>query len=211
MSVSLAKSGVAFYTSNVEHVFSQCSPRHVEAGALWYPAAREIARECGDVVRGAAVLTLLSPRNGWDRNVALARECFAGTLTGGYLSRGIDAANAVMNGADPAQYVKGPKVRAFMATIIDPAHDTAVVDVHAYNIANGSRTLKGAPGVVEYREIAQAYANVAAMHGVYVSTVQAATWLLWREWVAAGIVPIAAVPTAEGIRYTYAAQPQGAF
>lgn len=208
MSVSLRKT--PDYVANIEGVLSMATPAEFEAGALWYPTARAIALECGDALKGAGVLAVLSPRCPWNRNVVLARRAFNGTLTDGYLSRGINAANAIMGGANVDDYVKGQKIRAFMHSIVDANHPIAVVDVHAYNIANGERTLKGSPGVVEYREIASACATVAAMHGLKVSTVQAVTWLAWRRMIADGVIPVRVTSTADGLRYAYARTSQAA-
>jgi hypothetical protein len=83
--------------------------------------------------------------------------------------------------------VLGPsalKTKAFFATIVDPDWPVAVIDVHAFDIAYGEVSGMGAKILGrkgEYERYSDAYRDASQVIGVSTSTVQAVTWVRWRN------------------------------
>lgn len=158
----------------------------------------------GDVDRAAAVLAVLSPRTSWRENVELAREAYRiASGPWGWLvmtfaelptlkSAARKAGRLLCHCDDAETIVSGPKVTAFYRTIADPADRHAVVvDRHAYDVSVGrvtddderSRNLAGK----RYESVCDLYRNAARILSretgtlITPSTVQATTWVVWRE------------------------------
>jgi len=79
-----------------------------------------------------------------------------------------------LRGADVDSTVKGPKVRAFWATLRGP-HDAPVVDRWALRAATGHSKMNRADTALFY-DVFSAYVRGAAEAGVSVSEYQAAIW-----------------------------------
>jgi hypothetical protein len=79
--------------------------------------------------------------------------------------------------------LNGPKISAFFDNIM--GGDSVTVDGHARNIAYAERVgLKSNAaniGKAEYRTIAQAYRDAAAILGIKACDLQAITWVTWRR------------------------------
>jgi hypothetical protein len=171
-----------------------------------------------EVTKAAAVIAVLSPRVSWPRNRELVQHVYrlasggwwakAGatveTVRAGWqhgLSDGATKAfRMLVLGEDPDDVVKGPKVRQFWHTIVDPSDPRAVVvDRHAFDVAAGrvtnddSRKILSRVGV--YDEISQLYRQAAKalqgqqlladgivdLTGITPAEVQAVTWTVWRR------------------------------
>lgn len=208
-------------TRNILRVFRQIPAAEVAQGRLWYPQARQLAEELADpagqmtdgfefdrqVVKAAAVIAVLSPRLSWKKNVEHAERAYAAhaaEANGATLAvthaietwKGlkINARKAfrILDGEDPEDVVKGPKVRQFWHTIVDPTDPRAVVvDRHAFDVSvNRVLTdtvrgkLLGKAGA--YDNVADKYRRAAAILsaelGSWISPaeVQAITWVWWR-------------------------------
>jgi len=209
-------------TRNILRVFRQIPAAEVAEGREWYPQARQLAGELaalrgwdqsipGDyeaqVVKAAAVIAVLSPRLSWKKNVEHAERAYAAhaaEANGATLAvthaietwKGlkINARKAfrILDGEDPEDVVKGPKVRQFWHTIVDPTDPRAVVvDRHAFDVSvNRVLTdtvrgkLLGKAGA--YDNVADKYRRAAAILsaelGSWISPaeVQAITWVWWR-------------------------------
>jgi hypothetical protein len=101
----------------------------------------------------------------------------------------------ILQGADPDEVVKGPKVRAFWHTIADPSNAEAVViDRHAFDVAVGRVMDDRTRGAVlgrkgAYDAFATVYRRAAkSINARTKSTwpwtpaeVQAVTWTYWRR------------------------------
>lgn len=168
------------YADNILSVFKRATHDDILAGLSWYGNAHMVAREAGDVRKGAGVISALSPRMPWQRNLTLARDAFVAPLTGGALKRSIGAANAIMHeGADPLDILGGLKTRAFFDNILNPLTSAEVtVDTHAIKIAGIDRD---SVGVGLYREISDAYRHAAAIAGIAPLDMQAVTWTTYRR------------------------------
>lgn len=166
--------------------YRRATAAELESGVEWYGLAHSIARDIAPSIEvGAGVISALSPRVVWDRNVTLAREALAGTLTNGALFKNIAKANAIVAGADPLTVLGGNKTRAFYANIVDPFGDDVTIDRHAFDIAVGrvtndkDRAVLGRKGV--YESYADQYREAGAHVGMSGAQLQAVTWVAWRR------------------------------
>lgn len=162
-----------------------------------------------EITKMAGVLAVLSPRLSWPKNVELARLALElHTAAEGHADRITEAlvtwpglkgnaakAFRILDGETPDDVVKGPKVRAFWHTIVDPSDPRAVVvDRHAFDVAvNRAMTdetrgrflgLKGTYDLVSksYNDAAREINRLGlAGREVTPAGVQAVTWDLWRR------------------------------
>lgn len=181
-------------TRNVTRVFRTATPAEIEAGALWYRDAHEIATAMG-IAYGttteiaAGVLAALSPLNSWGANVNLAhRFLAAGGLDAGYLSLGLAKARAILGGANPERTLNGLKTVNFYRSILTAGREGVCIDRHAYSIAHNARTVDTPKlGPKRYAEIAQCYTRAARIlsrelgEEITAAQVQSVTWVLWRR------------------------------
>ena len=167
------------YAVNIMSVYRRALSSDVEAGMSWYARAHDIAREAADVSIGAGILSALSPRMPWKRNVILARQGFVSPLDGGALTGSLVKANRILAGEHPLAVLGGLKTRAFYQNILAPSDDvTVTVDTHAIKIAGLNRDSVG-KGM--YNDIADGYREVAAYVGILPQQIQAITWTTWRR------------------------------
>lgn len=189
MAYSLTRSQLFTVRHRIIDTYRRATPDQVARGHAWYSAAHDFALELdpNNLERAAGVIAALSPRLSWELNMRQAQQAYLlGEATGG-LGHSCRSATRILRGEHWTEVLRGPKVRAFAASIIDP-HDSGavVIDRHALSIALGrqvteieqSRILgrKGAHEVYgdAYRWAAQRVAATA-------TTTQATTWLVWRE------------------------------
>ena len=167
------------HAAHVMTVYRRATADDIREGMSWYAGAHEIAREASDVAVGAGILSALSPRMPWKRNVILARAGFVAPLTGGALTNSISAANRILAGENPLDVLGGLKTRAFYGNILDPNDSEIVtVDTHAIKIAGIDRDSVG-KGL--YRAIADGYREAAEYVGILPQQMQAITWTTWRR------------------------------
>lgn len=160
--------------------------------------------------RTAAVIAVLSPRLKWSKNVEAARwvverhnvtaldfSADAADLVTDFPGLKGSAVKAleILRGGETDEIVKGPKVRSFWHTIMDPSDPRAVVvDRHALDIAVGRvltdeqrGRLLGRAGAYDalstlYRRAArQAQKESFFMTYWTPAEVQAVTWVVWRR------------------------------
>lgn len=191
---------VAFYLAHPE--------RH-EDGARWYHEAHAIAAALpvppgGDA---AGVLAALSPQTPWSENVALAfaaadhaasEPCDGdgSTLerahaTGHrctYAALGPSGTLGSVRACQAARGVDtlgGRKVRSFRRAIANPLTPHLVIDRHALALFYGRPVSDRVAKVLErpgaYILVAAAYRAAARRLGIAPGTLQAATWLAWRD------------------------------
>lgn len=183
---------------NVTRVFRTATPAEVEAGAVWYTDAYNIASAFAvkygvTVEQAAGVIAAVSPILSWGSNVNLAGRILAagGTLTTGGLTANIAKANRIIAGEAPLTvFATSLKVRNFYLSIITKGAEGVTIDRHAYDIAvNKRHTDDTRPGLTPKRyAAAQAvYARAAEIlseeTGVPLTAgqVQSVTWELWRN------------------------------
>ncbi len=173
---------------NVLSVARRASAADIESGISWYNEAHDIAANISPIgtAAGAGVIAALSPRQGWNRNVMLARDAFVLGSAYGSLGHSIRKANAIIAGADPLDVLGGNKVRAFFDNILWPDHsDMVTIDRHAFDVAYGrstddvTRRMLDRKGV--YDAVSDMYRAAASDLGITAPQLQAITWTTWRR------------------------------
>ena len=151
----------------------------VEQASVWYRDAEEIAEDVAENLDasleiGASVVSAFSPRERWSTNVAKAIEFSLGGTPKGLGNNLKMAREATVLGFDA---LKGDKTNAF-ARAIAGDHDAVVIDVWMIKAAG----LDGKKGVnkTQYRELADAVREVAALRGLTPRTCQALIWIVKR-------------------------------
>lgn len=175
-------------TRRATAVYRSAEPHQLEAGALWYPSAHELAHQQANehhvtIEVAAGVIAALSPRLGWGANLRLAERMLAsgGTLDRGALGRSLGQARAVMECGHPLDVLSGPKVRAFYDAILTAGESNlAVIDRHAWDMLVGQR-LAPSPTIRQYREASEKMQRAGRILGASTSQVQAVTWVAWRS------------------------------
>lgn len=180
---------------NILAVYRAARPEQIAAGLQWYGDARTFALAIsnGDVVKGAGVIAAMSPQTSWAQNMTHAARAFVEGFATGNTGANNDKATRILNGESPDDVLgwnnpkakSGHKVRNFFRNIVDPTGPECTIDRHAFNIAVGFVTEKGAIGqlgnVGQYDLFADTYRAVAKLVGIPVAALQAITWLVWRE------------------------------
>lgn len=175
--------------ANVLSVYRSATADDLREGMAWYPAAHATAKRIArrNVVKGAGVIAALSPMMDWDCNVRQAAIAFEeGTAMGLGLDRNCIKATRIMQGENPDDVLRGDKVRAFYATILDPlGFPIPVIDRHAFDIAIGKVTDDAARSVLQRKGMYEAFGNVyvaaAKRAGIPAPAMQAITWVTWRK------------------------------
>lgn len=174
--------------SNILQVWRSANPRQIMEGRAWYPVANQLAEILGngDTHKGAGVIAALSANKRWELNVKLATEAFANGSARGHLGDAIAKANAILAGIDPETVLPmDRKTGHFYRCIVNPSDpETVVLDRHAGMVA-----LRTSPTEVEsflkaksrYAMLAECYREAARRLGELPNTVQAVTWVVWRE------------------------------
>jgi hypothetical protein len=192
--------------ANILAVFNSATDDERMEGISWYEAANTFAHGMHErygisVEVAAGVIAAVSPQLLWDLNMrhadTLARTGSA-PLLGLSKSKGLAilagepipsvlmCATCKYENCPTKHACSGEKVRNFYACILNPTHPTAVcIDRHAYDVAMGyvgdEKSRKALDRVGVYEIIANAYRSVAARVGMSPATVQAITWVVWRN------------------------------
>jgi hypothetical protein len=190
---------------NILAVYSRATDAERSEGVAWYEAAHTFAVGLSErygitLEQAAGVIAAISPRMPWAENMRKADElCRTGEA--GMLKVNKARALAILAGESPdtalacatckrGSHAKhtcsGEKVRNFYRCILDPSDAYSVcVDRHAYDVAKGKVgddvSRKALDRVGAYREIADAYRQAAVVLGISPATVQAVTWVRWRN------------------------------
>lgn len=188
---------------NITQVFQDAPPDLVEAGKSWYPQARawceQRAHLYGVSTRTvAAVVSALSPRNKWERNLFDADQVLYAWKNGysypsircSTFTQNVMKAWDILELDKPELAETSPKTRAFLDCIADPESESVVIDVWAYRVAEGDPDLpaKGF-GEQEYQVYADAYRSASQVVSEPVEQVQAVTWVTYRNRVGQRVPP----------------------
>lgn len=176
------------YVRNILAVWESATGEQRAEGYAWYRVAHGIAGMIceGDARRGAGLLAALSPQTSWWLNVELASDAADSGFASGHFQDACRKARKILAGADPESVLPmRRKTGQFFLCIADPSHPTAVcVDRHAHDLALG-RPLgdrdRGLSAHGRYALLADCYRRAGARLGVLPSTVQAVTWVVWRD------------------------------
>lgn len=165
--------------------WNRATPSQIEAGARWYDESGALAstlagRHGLTVEQSASVISALSPRTTWARNVAgavalLERGPSAARALG---CIGVNVERARRAKVDGYAALTGPKISAFARNIAGD-RETVTVDVWACRVASLDENLLGRVGA--YDAVAAAYVAVARKVGVDPATLQATTWIVARN------------------------------
>lgn len=177
-----------YYVRNIETAWYMASDQQIAEGRSWYQTAHETAKLLadGDIKVGAGLLAALSPQTAWWLNVELACEAYeTGTATR-HTGDSCSKANRILAGTDPTDVLPMErKTGHFYRCILDPSDAEAVcIDRHAYDIAVGiplGDWNRGLSAHGRYKLVADSYREAARRLGELPSTVQAATWVAWRD------------------------------
>jgi hypothetical protein len=176
------------YVSNIITVWGRATDDQMVRGRAWYRTANDLATVLaeGNTRAGAGVIAALSPQKAWDHNVRLAREAFANGEARGHVRDAVGKAERIMLGEDPLSVLPADsKTWNFFRAIVDPEDAEAVViDRHAHDVAVGERhgeQDRGLSSKRRYATLALAYRVAAQRLDEIPSTVQAVTWVVWRE------------------------------
>jgi len=176
---------IAQLAANIRDAWDSASDDQITRGRAWYTVAHDIAEMVGngDVRKGAGIISALSPRMQWDRNVTIAiNACNSGHATGA-MSASLNKAQAILDGADPETVLPmSAKTGNFYLNIVNPkGTDAVTVDCWAYRVATRDWSAAGPKSAKDYREVADAYRTVASELGEIPADVQAGTWNWARE------------------------------
>lgn len=173
---------------NVISVFESASEDQLASGREWYPSAHRIADMIadGDTRVGAGLLAALSPQTSWSQNVELAADAYDTGNPTRHLGDALGKAAKILAGIDPETVLPmDRKTGQFYRCIVDPTDADAVcVDRHAHDIAIGREygsEDRGLSAKGRYALIAHIYREAAQRLGELPLTVQAVTWVAWRD------------------------------
>jgi hypothetical protein len=178
------------YRSNVLAVWNSATADQEAEGRRWYPMAHGLAEMMcdGDARMGAGLIAALSPQTSWWLNVELAADAYDTGRPSRHVGDALSKAAKILAGMDPADVLPMErKTGQFFRCIADPSDPEAVcIDRHAHDIAVGEPfgdRPRGLTAHGRYRLLADVYRDVARSVGELPSTVQAVTWVVWREMI----------------------------
>lgn len=187
---------VTDYMAAIRSAYERATDAQHAEGLRWYPEAYDIAATIAgrtglpiEVV--AAIISALSPRNKWHRNVLDAAMYAEAAVCGGTMPKACTyGANqrkawAIATSGDISA-LRGRKVESFIANIARRDYSRVTVDVWAIRAAtNGAKDAVTSDG--EYRAVELAYQAVAAEVGIAPAHLQAIVWVVVRaEYVRSG-------------------------
>lgn len=176
------------YIRNIIDVWESATPEQMAHGANWYRNAYQVASMLadGDVRTGAGLLAALSPQTSWWLNVELASDAFETGTPRRHVGDALSKAARILAGIDPEDVLPmARKTGHFYACILNPSDAVHVcVDRHAHDLAVGrpyGDEERGLSAKGRYNLIAHCYFEAAQQLGELPSTVQAVTWVVWRD------------------------------
>ncbi len=180
------------YSDNIMWMLNDASSDAVESGRAWYPLARRWCYAKADEygvrpVVVAALISALSPRNRWERNLYDAEQVLLNYAEGFHhpfnvmsatFRKNVEKAWNVITLDDPGLVTTSPKTEAFVDNIIDPLSKLVTVDVWAHRVCMGDMTMKAKSiGRKQYAKYSLAFTRVAQEVGLRPYEVQAITWV----------------------------------
>lgn len=180
--------------SNVLQVYQSCSPGEVLENKDWYVRARLWCEHRAgmynlEVRTVAGVISALSPRNKWERNLIDADQLLYAVFNGYSASWVVSSTfmKNVLKAYDIALYQRpelaenGLKTQAFLNCIADPSCDAVVIDVWSLRVVLGDMSMKAREIKHDkYEEYSQAYRLAGKEVGLLPMEMQAVTWCAAR-------------------------------
>lgn len=168
-------------TDNITKIYKSATPEQISAGFGWYPAAERhaeiLAESAPSKANAAAVISHLSPRLSWGKNISAAYDVIEGRQVKGIMSRSLKKAQESLTHNNPLETFNGPKTRAFYLNIIG-VEDEVTVDVHAIRAATGMNLDINNKAL--YDAIARSYRLVSDRLGIAPRDCQAVVWTVQR-------------------------------
>lgn len=157
-------------------------------GANWYADGESIitalSAESGySVEHVAAVVSHLSPRTTWSRNVYGATMLVTTDTAPTCIGANVDRARKALQSDTPLDTFGGPKTRRFARNLLGD-RSVVTVDVWAARVAFGGKVANPETALARagvYDAVEHAYVLAAARLGVDPVTVQATTWIVARN------------------------------
>jgi len=172
----------------IVNTYNRATPADREAGRDWYGDGEAIIADLSDRSglsreHVAAVVSHLSPRTSWSRNVYGATMLVTTGTAPTCIGANVDRARRSLESDTPLDTFGGPKTRRFARNLLGD-RTFVTVDVWAARVAFGNSvpdpekalSRKGVYDAVEH-----AYRLAAARLGVDPVTVQATTWIVARN------------------------------
>ena len=179
---------------NLVALYNQVPADVRENGQKWYHDVRAQCKSWGDefnvsVEQVAGVISALSPRTSWTKNLTLARQvmvCWKGgswqdALALPTMKRGIAHAWKILDG--DLGTLNGPKTRAFMDNIAHEDSSKVTVDVWAVRAAKFDFDAPYKDITGKYSEYEEAYLEGAWLTNLRGYEFQAIVWV-WVRYVA---------------------------
>lgn len=176
------------FVENIISMWCQASEAQMQAGRSWYQNAHDMADMIadGDTATGAGLLAALSPQTSWWLNVELATDAYESGKPTRHVGDALSKATRILAGIDPEDVLPmSRKTGHFYRCILDPSDPEAVcIDRHAHDVAVGTAygaADRGLGAHGRYALIAHCYREAAQRLGELPMTVQAVTWVVWRD------------------------------
>lgn len=169
--------------------FDRATASDLESGARWYDEAGSLAANMAlahrgdgiDLERAASILSALSPRTSWNRNVIGAAAFLVSGPTAarriGCIGRNVEKARQAKRDGFAAFGPTSPKTARFARNIAGD-RESVTVDVWAMRVASLDEDRLGRKGA--YDAVEHAYRLAARRRGVDPATMQATTWIVVR-------------------------------
>jgi hypothetical protein len=168
--------------------YRRATPDQIADGAAWYADGESIitalSAESGySVEHVAAVVSHLSPRTTWSRNVYGATMLVTTGTAPTCIGANVDRARRALESDTPLDTFGGPKTRRFARNLLGD-RSVVTVDVWAARVAFGDvvdNPESALSRVGVYDAVEHAYILAAARLGVDPVSVQATTWIVARN------------------------------
>lgn len=170
--------------ARIIRVYNRATEAERDAGANWYAHAHHVALSLSDISgvglhAAAAVISHLSPRTSWRRNVEGATALLARSeRSTGIIGRNYNNAVDCVDHPNPLDTFSGKKTQRFFVNITGN-WDVVTVDVWAARVAGVTEKQLQRVGV--YEAVEAAYRRAARIKGVEPAVMQATTWIVARN------------------------------
>ncbi len=181
---SLKKIGVStrIISNRIVKAYSETSPADRMAGEEWYSVAQnhcKILAQIGGISEkhSAAVISHLSPRTTWKRNIEGAYGLVVLNRADHCMTANVNRAKQALQSSDPFSTIKGPKTKSFAFNMIGDTNKSTI-DVWVLRALGLDDKQLGRAGV--YDAIAHCFNLASIRLGVPPSHIQAAIWVWIR-------------------------------
>lgn len=181
---ALKKIGVStqVISNRIVKAYSSTSPADRIAGEQWYSVAQKhckILAEIGGISEkhSAAVISHLSPRTTWKRNIEGAYSLVTLDHAPHCMSANVNRARQALKSPDPFSTINGPKTKSFAKNMV--GEDAATIDVWVLRALDLDDKQLNRSGV--YDALAHCFSLASIRLGIPRSQIQAAIWCWIRN------------------------------